>query len=679
MSNVDINAICFELNNLLEGARVDKSFQPTNDTVIMRFHVKGTGRVDLIFQAGVRIHTTQYPLDNPKMPPSFPMVLRKHLKGANVVSIKQHYFDRVVEIKMKKEKTYTLIIELFSKGNIILLDDEDNIILPLKRKQWSDRDISSKKEYKFPPKRGINPLELEKSELNELFEISDTDLIRTLARSGLGGTYSEEIVLRSNIDKKKSASSLSDDEVDVIYETIESIFKPLKDHNFTPNIIISGSNNNGSTHNDKDSIDIIEEDVLPVELKLYNDDEKYKKEYFDTFNVAADEFFSKKVKNEIKGVQETVWSKKVGKYSKRLKIQEETLEGFKKTIEVSKEKGDLLYANYSQIENLLGVIGDARSKEYPWKEIAKILKNAKKSGMEEAQIVESMDKLGNLVLDIDNKKIAIDSKLPIPENAEVYYEKAKKAKRKIDGALIAINNTKKQLKKMEDKRDLAMENIMVPQKRVKKDFKWYEKLRWFLTSDNLLVIGGRDAGTNEAVVKKYLDNNDIYLHSDIHGASSVVIKTDGSEVTDDSLKESAIFAASFSSAWSKNYGTQDVYWVHPDQVSKTPESGEFVAKGSFIVRGNRNHIRGVNLKIAVGIVDYEGKRIMVGPVDAMKAHTDSYVVIKPGYIKKEAIAKKILHKINDDNLITLDDVVRVLPSGKCDIVYTFIDGKKQYE
>ena len=685
MSNVDINAICYELNNLLEGARVDKSFQPTNDTVIMRFHVSGTGRIDLIFQAGVRIHTTQYPLDNPKMPPSFPMVLRKHLKGANVISVKQHNFDRVVEIKMKKDKVYTLIIELFSKGNIILLDEENNIILPLKRKQWSDRDISSKREYKFPSKRGMNPLELDKNELIELFKDSDTDLIRTLARSGLGGLYSEEIILRSKIDKKKLANELSDEEIAIIYETIESIFASLKNHNFNPNIIktksnesnVKGSENKeddnenkpeGSENKEDVNENNLEKDVLPIELEFYHDSEKYDVEYFDTFNLAADEFFSKKIKSEIKGVQENIWAKKVGKYSKRLKIQEETLDGFKKTIKESKEKGDILYAYYSQIENLLKVIEDARHKEYSWMEIAKILKNAKKSGMEEAEIVESMDKLGNLVLAIDNKKIAIDSKSPIPENAEIYYERAKKAKRKIEGAMIAINNTKKQLKKMEEKRDLAMESVMVPQKRVKKELKWYEKLRWFISSDNFFVIGGRDAGTNEVVVKKYLDNNDIYLHSDISGASSVVIKTEGEEVTNDTLKESAIFAASFSHAWGKNYGTQDVFWVHPDQVSKTPESGEYLAKGSFIVRGKKNFIRGANLKIAVGIVDYEGKRIMAGPVDAVKANTDNYVTIKPGYTKKEAIAKKILHKINEDNLISLDDVVRVLPSGKCDII-----------
>ena len=156
MTNVDIYTICQELNDLLVGARVDKSFQPTKDTVVMRFHKAGTGRLDLVIQAGKRIHLSQYPLTNPQNPPSFPMLLRKIVKGANVVSVEQHNFDRVVEIKMKKEETYTLIVELFSQGNIILLNESNEIILPLKRKHWSDRDISSKKEYVFPIENDIH-------------------------------------------------------------------------------------------------------------------------------------------------------------------------------------------------------------------------------------------------------------------------------------------------------------------------------------------------------------------------------------------------------------------------------------------------------------------------------------------------------------------------------------------
>ena len=98
MSNVDIFTITDELNNLLTGARVDKSFQPTKDIVVMRFHVAGTGRIDLVMECGKRIHTSKYPLENPINPPVFPMLLRKRIKGANVVSITQHNFDRIIEI-----------------------------------------------------------------------------------------------------------------------------------------------------------------------------------------------------------------------------------------------------------------------------------------------------------------------------------------------------------------------------------------------------------------------------------------------------------------------------------------------------------------------------------------------------------------------------------------------------
>lgn len=661
MSNVDIYTITDELNNLLENARVDKSFQPMNDTVVIRFHVPGTGRVDLVMQSGVRIHTSQYPLENPTQPPTFPMLLRKRIKGANVVSVKQHNFDRVVEIRVKKDQYYTIIVELFDKGNIILLDEENNIILPLKRKQWSHRDISSKKEYVFPAERGINPVTVTFDELRELFADSDSDVVRTLARNGLGSLYAEEIILRAeNIDKNAEACKLTEEEVRKLYEGILSIFTDLKNDNFKPQIVRC----------DK------KDDVVPLDLDQYGSCEK---QYFKSFNEACDEFYSKKINTGIKDVKEAAWNKKVGKYEKRLKLQEETVQNFKDTIETCQHKGEVIYSNYGAVENIINVVNAARLKDYSFKEIAKTLKNAKKNGMAEAQIYESMDKLGNLTLDIDNVKINIDPHLKVPENAQIYYEKAKKAKRKIKGAMIAIENTKRQLEKMRAKKDIEMERVLYPKKRVKKNLKWYEKLRWFLSSDNTLVIGGRDANTNESVVKKYLDNNDIYLHADIHGASSIVAKLEGKEASDKVLQESASFAASFSSAWSKGFSTQDVYWVHPDQVSKTPQAGEFVAKGSFIIRGNRNYVRGAKVQIAIGIVDYEGKRIMAGPVEALEAHSENFVVLKPGYTKKEAIAKKILHKINEDDLLNIDDIVRVLPAGKCDIDEEYHQRKRYLE
>jgi len=660
MSNVDIYTISDELNNLLSGARVDKSFQPTNDIVVVRFHVPGTGRVDLVMQCGSRIHTSQYPLENPTTPPTFPMLLRKRIKGAHVESIKQHNFDRVVEIKVKKDKHYTIIVELFDKGNIILLDDENNIILPLKRKLMSDRDISSKREYKFPEERGINPITATKEEFKELFS-EDSDVVRTLARNGLGSLYAEEIVKRTNdiveLDKNTPNNELSEEQINGLFEGFKNLFNNLKNESIKPQIVKSESR----------------EDVVPLDLVKYED---FEKTYYSNFNEACDEFYSKKINSTIKNVKEAAWNKKVNKFEKRLRLQQETLDNFKTTIEESQHKGEVIYSNYTIIENIVNVVNSARDKDYSFKEIGKTLKKAKKDGMAEAQIYESIDKLGVLTLDIDSTSITIDPKLTIPENAELYYEKAKKAKRKTKGALIAIENTKKQLEEVKSKKDIAMENISTPKKRVKKNLKWYEKLRWFVSSEGILVIGGRDANTNENIVKKYLEPNDIYLHADIHGASSTAIKLNGVELNDNILKESGEFAASFSSAWSKGFTSQDVFWVHPEQVSKTPEAGEFLAKGSFVIRGHRNYIRGARVKLAVGIVDYEGKRIMAGPIDALEAHCENYVVLKPGFTKKEAIAKKIIHKINEDDLLSIDDIIRVLPSGKCDIDEEYHQRKK---
>jgi predicted ribosome quality control (RQC) complex YloA/Tae2 family protein len=647
MSNVDVYAICKELGEMLKDARVQKAYQPTKDTVLIRFHVPSKGRVDVVFQAGLRVHSTQYPPQNPKVPPNFPMLLRKYIKGGSVTSVSQHNFDRIMRIDIQKEHKFSLVIELFAKGNIILLDEDDQIILPLKRKLWQDRKITSKEEYKYPPERGINPLEIGNNELKELFQNSDRDIIRTLAGNGLGGLYAEEIALRSGVDKKRNATDVTDEEIDLICGAMTEIFKPLKTYDFHPQII-SGE----------------KEDVLPLDLQMYAD---YLKEKYETYNEAADEFYSSIVGEDIVQIHEEVWSGEVGKFEKRLKIQLETLEKFNKTIKETKIKGEAIYSNYQKIQNIIDTIKHARE-THSWLEIIDIVKKAKKVKTEGLDIIESIDKLGILTLNLDGIRVNIDTTVGIPENAEVYYNKGKKAKKKIRGVNIAIEKTQQEIKKTESKREIEMEKVIIPQKRVKKELKWFEKLRWFLTSDGLLVIGGRDATTNEMVVKKHMEPKDIYFHSDIHGAASVVLKAGEGEIPETSINQAAAFSACFSSAWSKGLGSADVYWVNPDQVSKTPQSGEFLTKGAFIIRGSRNYIRGLPLTLSIGKVDYEGERIMAGPPEAVSNYTENFSTVKPGYTKKEEIAMQIRNKIDPEKMFIIEDVVRVLPSGKCDFV-----------
>ncbi len=656
MSNVDIHTIVEELNQEIVNTRIDKAYQPAYDTIRIKLRKSGEGRKDLVMQAGVRIHLTDYPQPNPTIPPNFPMLLRKHLSGGRITSIKQHDFDRIVEINVeKKENKYTLIVELFSRGNVILLDGENNIISPIKHKQWHDRKITAHEEYKYPPEKGIIISETNKSELKEICSSSDRDIVRTLATNGLGGLYAEEIISYTTIDKQTLAQELTEEQITELNNAIGELFSKIE-NSPKPQII--------HEENDKDK----NKDFVPINLNKY---ENYEVTYYDTFNKASDEFYSKKIVKDIKSQEEDVWKKRIGKYEKRLKMQEESLAGFYKTIEDTQHKGDTIYAHYSDIEEILNVIDSAR-KTYSWQEIAKIIKKSKKEKtLPVLETIESVDKMGVLTLRYDNTTILIDSRVGIPESAEKYYNKGKKAKRKISGVNIAIENTKAEIKKLENKKDIAITQLNEKQKRKqRRELKWYEKIRWFVSRDGYLVIGGRDAISNEQVVKKHSTASDIYFHCDIHGAPSTIIQnSNGDEIPETTLYDAACFASSYSSAWKEGFSSYDSYWVGMDQVSQTPVSGEYLSKGSFVIRGRKNYIRNVPLLIGIGVVEYDDdKRIMAGPVECVKNMGENFVIVKPGFTKKERVSKDVLNIIDPDKLFTLDDVVRCLPTGKCDLL-----------
>lgn len=656
MSNVDIHRIVTELNQEILNVKVEKAYQPSYDTILIKLRKPGEGRKDLVIQAGVRIHLTEYPLPNPTIPPHFPMLLRKHLSGGIITSIKQYKFDRIVEINIEKKEKYTLIVELFSKGNVILLDENKNIIAPLKHKQWQDRKITSHEEYKYPPSKEINLNSPTIEGLKTIIENSDKDITRTMALNGLGGLYAEEILSYTDIDKQKDASQITDNEIKQLKDALDKLFDNLE-NNPQPQIIIEQKDE--KTKN---------KDFVPLSLNKYSQFESTK---YDTFNKAADEFYSKTIVNNIKSKEENQWTKKINKFKKRLKMQEETLEGFYKTIDDTQLKGNTIYAHYNEIQDILNVIEQARA-NYSWQEIGKIIKKSKKeSNISQLENIESVDNMGVITLKFDDLSLRVDSNLSIPESCEkIYYDKGKKAKRKIEGVKTAIENTKSQIKQLEDKKDVAMQQLEVHKKREKKQLKWYEKFRWFISTDGYFVIGGRDANSNEQVVKRYSKSTDLYFHSDIHGSPSTIIQNDGdSPIPEDTLEQTASFTSSYSSAWKEGFSSYDSYYVNLDQVSKTPQAGEYIKKGSFVIRGHKNFIRNAPVLIAIGVVDYDDdKRIMAGPVDAVMKMTENFVILKPGFTKKEKMAKEVLHKIDEEKLFDLDDIIRNLPSGKCDFL-----------
>jgi len=254
-------------------------------------------------------------------------------------------------------------------------------------------------------------------------------------------------------------------------------------------------------------------------------------------------------------------------------------------------------------------------------------------------------------------KIKLDAAKSLESNAEIYFELAKKAKRKIAGTEEAIEKLKEKLEKF--KKEEVKEQKKVEKVERKKE--WYEKFHWFFSSEGFLCIGGRDATSNEIVIKKHTDKEDLVFHTDIAGSPFFVIKSEGKKVGEATMKETAQAAAVYSRAWKAGISTVEVFMINPEQVSKEAKAGEYMAKGAFMIYGKKLKHFNPDLKLAIGIKD---NRIIGGAADAVKKNADKSVIVIQGKGKTSAVAKKIQKKLKGGDL---DDIIRMLPAGGCEI------------
>ena len=255
-------------------------------------------------------------------------------------------------------------------------------------------------------------------------------------------------------------------------------------------------------------------------------------------------------------------------------------------------------------------------------------------------------------------RLVLDLAKGVEQNASDYFEKAKKIKKKIKGAEEALHQNLKKLEDLEKKKEKFESQEERIKNTVARKKEWYEKFRWFVSSDGLLVIGGRDATSNEVVIKKHTENNDLVLHTDMAGSPFFVIKADGKKIPETTIKEAADATCTFSRAWKLGLQTSDVFYVSPEQVSKKTKAGEYMGKGAFMIYGKSNYVEN-KVNLAVGAT--KDRAIMSGPLEAIKKHCEKFVVLKQGNEKVSSIAKKINYKLGSG--LDLDEIIRALPGG----------------
>ena len=509
----------------------------------------------------------------------FTTILKNSLKGRKF-TIDMHNSDRIIELQTENNK---LIIEMFSKGNVVLLRD-GMVERALFQRKFESREITSGKEYVYPPGGKYSFEDIHKNFSQILLSSEKESTVKALAIDfSMGGYYAEEICFRADIDKAKKPAELESEELRKLKKNFDEIMDEKR-----PNII-----NN--------------EILSVVELKHLTGD----RQYFDTINSAVISFFKR-----------DEYTRGYNPVKKEMDKAKERLEEYEKQI-------DYVNNNYERIENAIKTIRDS-SKE---------LEERKKK----------LDELGFMLngrnlIPKDFTGFNIDMLQDRNYLLSGLHQKAKRLKNIDTEAIKAKTRTIKRIK-------------------VKNYDQWYSKFRYFTTSDNKLAVIGRDNNQNEAIIEKHVEKQDLVGHADVFGSPFGVIKAGNGGITRKDMEETASIIAAYSSAWRAGAANLDVYFVKPEQVTKTPPSGESLKKGAFYIEGKRDYVKNAAMGVYISIeVTEDIADIRITPYEPKRP----FFLIKPGNKKRDEVIRKINRALSQKYGVEVnnDYIDRLLPQGR---------------
>ncbi len=613
MTSLDVLSLAAELTSL-NGGYVDKAFG--GEPFSIRFNTDG-GKRELVIYEGQFAFLSE-PLEKEEGGDIGPLaaMVRKKLDNSRVTGVTQCGFDRVINISFSRPEGMSAVMELMGKGNFILLDG-GKVLSALRFEKRKGHDITPGAAYVEPPLRfdvlGATEEELRTEALN-----SRADIVRTLATViGLGGDLAEEVCTEAGIAFGRMPGDLSGEEWEKVHAAVSRIISGASGK-AEPSVYYSGGKAVQFT---------------PVPFTIFSSLESRK---FATLSECVLEFIRSRPEEQRDLEGERV--------SKLVEKQIEAMDRFRLESETAKEFADGIYLDYQGFVDKMGAL--------------------RKGGDAPPGYVKNRD--GTYTLTVKGVEIRINPQDDVNRIASSIYDMSKEQERKLKRAEEAMAE-------ISARRSAPAPAAKKPEIRKSGKKFWFDRYRWFVSSEGCLVIAGRDARSNDNLVSKHMSDRDRYAHADVYGAPSVVVKwiEGAGEAT---LEEACTFALCFSRAWNAQIGAAPAYWVMPDQVSKSPQSGEYLPSGAFIIRGKRNYFSKLSLELALGIVEYEGQRRLVcAPAASMRGRVADFYLIRPGSLSKERVAAGLAAKLG----VARDEIVSVLPPGKSD--YTPAEGAKRGE
>lgn len=534
-----LKAITKELNTDFGNARIDKIYQPEHDELILNIRQPKTGSAKLLISANARwarAHISSMPKDNPAVPPTFCMLLRKYLEGGRIIGFEQPGLERILKIHIealddfREWRPKILICEFMGRhSNIILINPDNNIIIDAIKRYGSEvssyREVFPGKEYLAPPSQEkLDPATASYDDfaariLQNPEQTLETSLFNTF--SGISPVTAKEICLSTGIKADFPINECGEYELSKVYYYLQELLNNIDENHYYPNIIICGHKT---------------VDFAPYHFA----DDNCTATAFPSLNLACDHFYTNKLiaarLDSMKNSQSKIIKDLLNKaYKKQFHLESDRTRA--KDNHKYKTWGELLTSYAHQYH-----------------------KGDQKAVLEDFYTGES------ITIDLDPRYTPM-------QNAQRYfkiYSKSRNALRYLDelidnnqqeidyleSVLVAVGEAECPQELEEINEELQKEGY-VKGKVSRKKGQYKSSPRRFISSDNLEILVGRNNRQNDHLTLKQSRRTDLWLHAkDIPGTHVIVKLPDHiksiHDIPDTTLEEAAILAGYYSKAKESN-------------------------------------------------------------------------------------------------------------------------------
>jgi predicted ribosome quality control (RQC) complex YloA/Tae2 family protein len=631
LTSIDLAVVLRELGKL-SGCSVRNVYVPLRDLLVLGLRC-GDDVLYLVAEAGRRIHVSRHIFTTESL--GVARRFRGFLDGARLVGVGQLGLERVAVLEFESGgRRFKLYVELLPRGIIALVDGDGRVLAVNRGLKVRDREVRPGTRYVPPP--------------------APTDILRAspedvaAAARGFSGNLAQFLVrvfgippevVNEVLDPRVRTAKVVELGTDVVLKYVEEVREFIRKvlESPRPCLIISSGRPVGflpfTPSRVAEGLEVVE---------------------YTSMNQLVEEYFRELSSHEQKQAELARIKEEEARVSKTLEEAESELRKLEEYVAAVSRELELFERNYHVVEEIWGCCRRA-IKDCGW------------GCLERCGPVEGDPSEGSVVIRLPDGELKL---LVYKDLVEQYSELRGRyvhLTEKYGRARAVVEELKRRLDELARRRVL-LEALRVRPRRVS----WFSRFLWVETSGGFLAIGGRDASQNEVIVRRYLGPRDIFMHADIHGAAVFVILTQGREVGERDLYEVATLAASYSKAWKAGLASVDVFWVYGDQVKLAAPPGQYLPRGSFMVYGQRNYIRGVKLRLGIGVAYYgDTYDIVIGPPELVASRAVAWVEVVPGNLGIDEISKEIrgylVEKCPDVRGLTVNDVAKLIP-GRASIV-----------